>query len=86
MGKTGYEYTVVGGHMRCLKAIGPCCSLRGGGGQLGNLKPRPLAPTQLHNIKLKHAIYMCNYGCSSVKPLPQKSLSTNSLSYQETTL
>jgi len=40
-----------------LKVIGLCSNLRGGGGELGNLKARPLAPT---NIKLKHAIYMCN--------------------------
>ena len=45
-----------------------------------------MTPTKLHNIKLKHAIYMCNYGLSSVKPLSQKSLATYSLSYQDTTL
>ena len=44
-----------------------------------------MAPTKLHNIKLKYAIYMCNYGSSSVKPLSQKSLATYSLSYQKTT-
>ena len=33
-----------------------------------------MAPTKLHNIKLKHAIYMCNYDFASVKPLSQKSL------------
>ena len=31
-----------------------------------------MAPTKSHNIKLKHAIYMCNYGFSSVKLLSQK--------------
>ena len=36
-----------------------------------------MAPTKLHNTKLKHAIYMCNYGFSSVKPLSLKSLATN---------
>ena len=61
-----------------------CSSLRGEGGELGNLKPYPMAPTKLHNIKLKHAIYMCNFGFASVKPLAQKSLA--SLSYQDTTL
>ena len=35
-----------------------------------------MAPTKLHNIKLKLAIYMCNYDYSSVKPLSQKSLAT----------
>ena len=37
-----------------------CSSLKEGKGELGNLKFRPIAPTKLHNIKLKHAIYMCN--------------------------
>ena len=41
-----------------------------------------MAPTKLHNIKLKHAIYMCNYGLSSVKPLSQKILAIYSLVYQ----
>ena len=45
-----------------------------------------MAPTNLHNIKLKHAIYMCNYGFASVKPLSQKSLATYNISYQDTTL
>ena len=47
-----------------------------------------MAPTKLHNIKLKHAIYiyMCNYGSSSVKPLSQKNLAIYSISYQDTTL
>ena len=45
-----------------------------------------MATTKLHNIKLKYAIYMCNYGFSSVKPLSQKSLETYSLCYQNTTL
>ena len=45
-----------------------------------------MAPTKLHNIELKHAIYMCNYGFASVKPLSQKSLATYNISYQETTL
>ena len=45
-----------------------------------------MASTKLHNIKLKHAIYMCNYDSSSVKPLSQKSLATYSISYQDTTL
>ena len=45
-----------------------------------------MAPTKLHNAKLKHAIYMCNYDSSSVKPLSQKSLAIDSLSYQETIL
>ena len=40
----------------------------------------------MHNIKLKHAIYMCNYDFSSVKPLSQKSLAIYSLSYKNTTL
>ena len=39
-----------------LKVIGSCSSLRGGGDELGNLKLKPMAPTKLHNIKLKHAI------------------------------
>ena len=69
-----------------VKVIGPCSSLRGGGGELENLKSRPVVPTKLHNIKLKHGIYMCNYGSSSEKPLSPKSLATYSLSYQETTL
>jgi len=43
-----------------LKVIG-CSSLRGGGGELGKLKSSPMAPTKLQNIKLKYAIYMCNY-------------------------
>ena len=38
-----------------------------------------MAPSKLHNIKLKHAIYMCNYDFGSVKPLSQKSLATYSL-------
>ena len=42
-----------------------------------------MAPTKLHNIKLKHAVYMCNYGCSSVKPLSQKNLATYSLSIKK---
>ena len=63
-----------------------CSSLRGGGSKLGNLKSKHMAPTKLHNIKLKHDIYMCNYGLASVKPLSQKSLATYSLSYQDTTL
>ena len=33
-----------------------------------------MASIKLHNIKLKYAIYMCNYYYSSVKPLSQKSL------------
>ena len=33
-----------------------------------------MASIKLHNIKLKYAIYMCNYCCSGVKPLSQKSL------------
>ena len=45
-----------------------------------------MAPTKLHNIKLKHAIYMYNYGSSRLKPLSQKSLATYSLFYQDTTL
>jgi len=45
-----------------------------------------MAPTKLHNIKLKHAIYVCNYGSSSVKPLFQNGLVNYSFSYQETTL
>ena len=69
-----------------LKVVGSCSSLREGEGELGNLKSRPMASTKLHNIKLKHAIYMCNYGCSSVKPLSQTSLATYSLSYQDITL
>ena len=69
-----------------MTVIGLCSSLRGGGSKLVNLKSRPMAPTKLHNIKLKHAIYMCNYDCYSVKPLSQKSLATYSFSYQETTL
>ena len=69
-----------------MKARIGCSSLRGGGGELGNLKPRPMAPTKLHNIKLKHAIYMCHYGSSNVKPLSQKSLVTYSLFYQDTTV
>ena len=31
-------------------------NLRGGGGELGNSKLRPMAPTSLHKIKLKQAI------------------------------
>ena len=42
-----------------------------------------MALTSLHKIKLNQAIYMCNYGCSIVKPLSQKSLATYSLSYQK---
>ena len=72
--------------MQMLKDRIGCSSLRGGGGELGNLKSYPMAPTKLHNIKLKHAIYMCNYDYSSVKLLSQKSLATYSLSYQDTTL
>ena len=45
-----------------------------------------MAPTKLHNIKLKHVIYMCNYDFPSVKPLSQKSLANYSFSYQVTTL
>ena len=45
-----------------------------------------MAPTKLHNIKLKHAIYMCNYDFPSVKPLSQESLATYDLSYQDTAL
>ena len=33
-----------------------CSSLRGGGAELGKIKSRPLAPTKLHNIKLKLTI------------------------------
>ena len=39
-----------------LKAIGPRSNLRGGGSELGKLKPKHMAPTKLHNIKLKYAI------------------------------
>ena len=39
-----------------LKAIGSRSSLRGGKGELGNSKLKHMAPTNLHNIKLKHAI------------------------------
>jgi len=45
-----------------------------------------MVPTNLHNIKLKYAIYMCNYDFASVKPLSQKSLATYSIFYQDTTL
>ena len=31
-----------------------------------------MAPTKLHNIKLKHAIYMCNYSLSSVNSYPKR--------------
>ena len=34
-----------------------CSSLKGGGGELGNLKLWPMAPTKLHNIKLKQTNY-----------------------------
>ena len=43
-------------HHEKLKAIGPRSSLRGRGGELAKLKPKPMAPTKLHNIKLKYAI------------------------------
>ena len=45
-----------------------------------------MAPTKLHNIKLKRANYMCNYGSSRLKPLSQKSLATYSFFYQDITL
>jgi hypothetical protein len=35
-------------------------SLRGGGGELGNLKPKPMASLFLQKDKLEHAILMCN--------------------------
>jgi hypothetical protein len=35
-------------------------SLRGGGGELGNLKPYPMASLILRKGKLELTIYMCN--------------------------
>ena len=40
-----------------------CSNLKGGEGELANLKPRLMAPTKLHNIKLKHIIYMLTKTC-----------------------
>ena len=69
-----------------LKVIG-CSSLRGGGGELSTNKNLDLW-LQLVCIKLKlKTCYLdVQLGCSSVKPLSQKSLATYSLSYQETIL
>jgi hypothetical protein len=46
-------------------------SLRGGWGEFGSLKPWPMASLHLHKVKLEHTTWMCNYGCSSVKPSSQ---------------
>ena len=65
-----------------MKVIG-CSSLRGGGGELGTNKNFDLW-LQLVCTTLKLKRYLdVQLGCSSVKPLSQKSLATYSLSYQE---
>jgi hypothetical protein len=47
-------------------------SLRGGGGELGNLKTLTYGSLLFLKGKLEHTIYMCNYGCSNVKLPSQK--------------
>ena len=69
-----------------MKVIG-CSSLRGGGGELGTNKNSDLwLQLVCTKLKLKQCYLDVQLGCSSVKPLSQKSLAIYSLSYQETTL